>query len=193
MPFPNLNEAGEPRRGWLGVGALAFGLGFGAGFRLNEALRVRQMTEADDVVDEAVRERAIEYIQKHWGKLGDLPKPLIPVIWVTVYKALEIAMRAEAEGGPKGLVKNMLVGDRRLMQSLQEAIIRIKLLQKIIPIIRSHTSSTAKLVDAQLIIDILKWGIEDAGSMSGIRRTLLRQFAKADPEYDKPIPLEIDA
>jgi len=148
------------------------------------------MTEADD---EAVRKRAIKYIQKHWGSLGDLPKPLIPVIWVTVYKSLRIAMRAEAEGGPKGLVKNMLVGDRRLMQSLDEAIIRIKLLQKIIPIIRSHTSSTAKFADAQLVIDILKWGIEDAGSMSGIRRTLLRQFAKADPEYDKPIPLEIDA
>ena len=147
------------------------------------------MIEADD---EAVRERAIEYIQKHWGPLGDLPKPLIPVIWVTVYKALKIAMRAEAEGGPKGLVKNMLVGDRRLLPSVQEATMRIKLLREIIPVI-SHASSAAKLADAQLVIDILKWGIEDAGSMSGIRRTLLRQFAKADPEYDKPIPLEIDA
>ena len=148
------------------------------------------MTEADD---EAVRQRAIEYIQKQWGKLGDLPKPLIPVIWVTVYKALKIAMRAEAEGGPKGLLKNMLVGDRRLMPSLEEATLRIGLLRKIIPVIRSHTSSAAKLADAQLVIDILKWGIEDAGSMTGIRRTLLRQFAKADPEYDKPIPAEISA
>jgi len=148
------------------------------------------MIEADD---EAVRERAIEYIQKHWGKLGDLPKPLIPVIWVTVYKSLKVAMRAEAESRPKGLVKNMLVGDRRLLPSVQEATMRIKLLREIIPVIRSHTSSEAKLADAQLVIDILKWGIEDAGSMSGIRRALLRQFAKADPEYDKPIPLEIDA
>jgi len=148
------------------------------------------MSEADD---EAVRERAIEYIQKHWGKLGDLPKPLIPVIWVTVYKGLKLAMRAEAKGGPKALVKNALVGDGRLMPSLDEATLRIGLLQKIIPVIRSHTSSAAKLADAQLVIDILKWGIEDAGNMTGIRRTLLRQFAKADPEYDKPIPLEIDA
>jgi hypothetical protein len=70
---------------------------------------------------------------------------------------------------------------------------RIEFLQKIIPMIRSDTSSNAKLAGAQLAIDILKWGIEDAGSMSGIRRALLRQFAKADPEYDKPIPLEIDA
>jgi hypothetical protein len=147
------------------------------------------MTEADD---EAVRERAIEYIQKHWGSLRDLPKPLIPVIWVTVYKALKLAMRAEAGGGPQGLVKNALVRDGRLMPSLQDAISRIELLRKVIPAIRSHTSSEAN-ADAQLVIDILKWGIEDAGSMSGLRRTLLRQFAKADPEYDKPIPLEIDA
>jgi len=104
-------------------------------------------------------------------------------------------MRAEAESGPMGLVKvkNTLVGDRLLLQSLEEATLRIKLLRKIIPIIRSHTSSKAKLADAQLLIDILKWGIEDAGSMTGLRRTILRQFAKADPEYDKPIPLEIDA
>ena len=148
------------------------------------------MIEADD---EAVRERAIKYIQKHWGKLGDLPKPLIPVIWVTVYKILRIAMRAEAEGGPMGLLKNRLLGDRRLLPSLEEATMRIELLRKIIPVIRSHTSSEAKLADAQLVIDILKWGIEDAGSMSSIRRALLRQFAKADPEYDKPIPSEINA
>jgi hypothetical protein len=151
------------------------------------------MTEADDALDGAVRERAINYIQKHWGKLGDLPKPLIPVIWVTVYKSLKIAMRAEAEGGPMGLVKNTLVGDRRLLPSVEEATIRIELLRKIIPIMRSHTSSEAKLADAQLVIDILKWGIEDAGSMTGIRRALLRQFAKADPEYDKAIPSEINA
>ena len=141
------------------------------------------MTEVDD---EAVRERAIEYIQKHWGSLGDLPKPLVPVIWVTVYKGIKIAMRAEAEGGPKGL-------GRPLKKSLEEAIVRIRILREVIPIIRSHTSSKAKLADAQLVIDILKWGIEDAGSMTGLMRAILRQFAKADPEYDKPIPLEIDA
>jgi hypothetical protein len=118
---------------------------------------------------------------------------VVPVIWVTVYKGIKIGMRAEAEGGPKGLVKNTLVGDRRLLPSLEEATIRIELLRKIIPVIRSHTSSEAKLADAQLVIDILKWGIEDAGSMSGIRRALLRQFAKADPEYDQPVPSEISA
>ena len=90
-----------------------------------------------------------------------------------------------------GLLKNRLVGDRRLLPSLAQATMRIELLRKIIPVIRSHASSTAKLAGAQLVIDILKWGIEDAGSMSGLRRTLLRQFAKADPEYDKPIPSEI--
>jgi len=78
------------------------------------------MAEANEVPDGAVRERAIGYIQKHWGRLGDLPKPLVPVIWVTVYQSLKIAMKAEAEGGPKGLLKNTLLGDRRLMPSLRK-------------------------------------------------------------------------
>src|SRR5262249_35481832 len=132
----------------------------------------------------------IDYIQKHWGPLGDLPKPLIPVIWVTVCQSLRIGMKAEAEGGHRGLVKNMLIGDRQLMANLEVATIRRKLLRDIIPIIRSSTSHMEKLGDAQLLIDILKWGI-DAPNMSRLRRAIIRLFAKADPDYEKPIPLEI--
>ncbi len=49
--------------------------------------------------EEAVRRRSIEFIRKKWGSLGDLPKHVIPVVWVTAYRSLEVAMRAEAEGG----------------------------------------------------------------------------------------------
>jgi hypothetical protein len=60
-----------------------------------------------------------------------------------------------------------------------------------IPIIRSSGSRAAQLADCQLLNDLLKWGILDAGSMSGLRRTVARQFAKADSEYKNPIPPEI--
>lgn len=62
-----------------------------------------------------------------------------------------------------------------------------------IPIIRSSASRAAQLADSQLLIDLLKWGIVDAGNMSGLRRTIARQFAKADPEYENPIPREVTA
>src|SRR5271168_638104 len=54
-----------------------------------------------------------------------------------------------------------------------------------------HQLPALALADAQLVVDVLKWGIEDAASMSGLRRTILRQFARADPEYEKPIPPEV--
>jgi hypothetical protein len=144
--------------------------------------------DPSNVPEAAVRQRAIAYIQKHWGRLGDLPKPLVPVVWVTVYQSLKIAMKAEAEGGPKALLKDALVGDRQLTPRFEEATSRIELLRKMIPIIRSNHS---RMADAQLLIDILKWGITDAASMSMLKRTILREFAKADPEYKKPIPPEI--
>jgi hypothetical protein len=149
------------------------------------------MVEPTNVPQEAVRRRAIDFIQKNWGSLGDLPKPLIPVVWVTIYLSLKIAVVVEAEGGPRTLLKNTLIGDRRLMPDFQDGIAKIEFLKKIIPIIRSSPSPMEKLANAQLAIDVLKWGIIDAGSMSGLRRTILRQFAKADPEYKKSFPPEI--
>ena len=77
------------------------------------------------------------------------------------------------------------------MPDLEEATLRIQFLQKMLPVIRANKTDIAKATDAQLVIDILKWGILDAASMSGIKRTILRQFAKADPMYKMPIPLEI--
>lgn len=151
------------------------------------------MAEAAAVPDEAVRKRAIDYILKHWGKLGDLPEPVVPVIWVTVYRSLKIAMKVEAEGGPRALTKNFLVGDRQLIRKLEEATCELEFLLKMIPVIRSDPSRANKLADAQLLIDILKWGILDAATMSGLRRTIARQSATADPEYQKPIPPEIIA
>jgi hypothetical protein len=141
--------------------------------------------------DESVRQRAVNYIREHWGNLNDLPKPLIPVIWVTVYRSLETAMLVEANGGSKALLKDTLVGERQLAPRFEEATLCIKFLQEMILIIRKHKSARDKLVDSYLLIDILKWKIFDASSMSGIERTIRRQFAKAGIEYNRPIPDEI--
>ncbi len=102
-------------------------------------------------------------------------------------------MTAEAQGGANALVKSMLLDGGRLAREFEQSTLRVKLLHDMIPIIRSGTSRAAQLADAQLLIDLLKWGIIDAGSMSGLRRTIARQFAKADPEYDNPVPQEVTA
>ena len=149
------------------------------------------MEETSSETQKAVRRRAIDFIQKNWGSLGDLPKPLIPVVWVTVYVAIKTAMMAEPEGGSKVLLKNSLIGDRRLLPDLQETTLRVEFLQKMIPVIRTNPTRMSKLADTQLVIDILKWGILDAAGMSRVRRIILRQFAKAAPEYEMPIPPEI--
>ncbi len=102
-------------------------------------------------------------------------------------------MTAEAQGGPNALVKSMLLDGGRFAREFEASTLRVKLLHEMIPIIRSSASRAAQLADSQLLIDLLKWGIVDAGSMSGLRRTIARQFAKADPEYENPIPQEVTA
>jgi hypothetical protein len=146
--------------------------------------------ETNSVPQEAVRQRAIDFIQKKWGNLGDLPKPLIPVVWVTVYRSIRTVMAVEAEGGSRALLKNTLIGDRRLMPDFQETTIRIEFLQKMIPLIRSHPSQVQRLADAQVAIDFLKYNM-DVASLSRVRRAIIRQFAKTAPEYERPIPPEI--
>jgi hypothetical protein len=141
--------------------------------------------------DDAVRRPSIDFIRKKWGSLGDLPKHVIPVVWVTSYRSIETAMKAEAVGGPRGLLKNSLIGDRQLTQQLEEATIKIKILERMISLLRSTPSEWARSVDGHVLVDLLKWGIIDAGSMSGLRRTLMRQFAKADQEYKKPVPPQV--
>ena len=126
------------------------------------------MAKVDEAPDGVVRQRAIDYIQGHWGSVGDLPKPLIPVIWVTVYQSLRIAMTAEIEGSPKALLKDQLIGDRQLLPQLEEATARIQFLQKMIPIVRANATQAKKAADAQLAVDVLKWGILDAPVISGL-------------------------
>jgi hypothetical protein len=140
--------------------------------------------------EEAVRRRSIDFIRKKWGSLGDLPTHVIPVVWVTTYRCLETAMKAEAEGGPRGLMKNTLIGDRQLMPQFEEAITKIEFLDKMISLLRSNPSPRERAIDGHVLVDVLKWRI-DAGGVSGLRRTIARQFAKADPEYAKPIPPEL--
>jgi hypothetical protein len=141
--------------------------------------------------DKAVRRFAIEFIRKKWGSLSDLPEILIPVIWVGVYQCLKVSMTAEANGGEKAMTKNMLIGDRRLTWDVKNAITQIDFLQKMISYIRSEHTQMKKLGAAQLVVDILKWKMIDAGNMSGLRRAITRQFAKANPQYEKPVPPEI--
>jgi hypothetical protein len=80
--------------------------------------------------DEAVRHRSIDFIRKKWGRLEDLPKHVIPVVWVTTYRCIEVTMKVEAEGGPRGLMKNTLIGDRQLMPKFSEANKKIEFLEK---------------------------------------------------------------
>jgi hypothetical protein len=152
---------------------------------------MQQMADVDEVPDKAIRQRAIDYIHNNWGNLGDLPAPLIPVIWVTVYQSIRIRMKVEAGKSPRGLVKNTLIGNRQLVPSLEQTTVSLKFLHKLIPLIRSTPTRTERLAAAHLAVDILKWGIMDAPRLSDLRRAIIRQFAKADPEYEKPTPPEI--
>jgi hypothetical protein len=99
-------------------------------------------------------------------------------------------MTAEKEGGPKGLLKNMLIGDRQLGAELKEGAIRIEFLKKMIPLIRSHSSQMQRMADGQIAIDVLKFDM-DVASMSRLRRVIVRRIAKTDPEYERPVPPEI--
>jgi hypothetical protein len=142
------------------------------------------------VSEETVRRRSIDFIRKKWGSLGDLPKHVIPVVWVTTYRSLEITMKVEAEGGPIGLMKNKLIGDGQLAHQFEDATTKIEFLDRMISLLRSTPSPRERAIDGHVFVDVLKWGI-DARSMSGLRRTIARQFAKADPEYEKPTPPEL--
>jgi hypothetical protein len=144
----------------------------------------------------AARQRSIDFIKRKWGSLGDLPQHVIAVIWVTTYRSIEIAMKVETEGGPRGLLKNSLVGDRQLTRQLEEATTKIKFIEKMISLLRSTPSQRQKTIDGYVLVDFLKWAVDrdiDLENVSGLRRAMMRQFAKADPEYKKPIPPEISA
>jgi hypothetical protein len=139
--------------------------------------------------DSAVRRRAIDYIRKHWGALNDLPEALIPVIWVTVYRGLEIGMKVEAEGGARALTKNTLISDGKLSPALQIAAVKIDYLDKMIALIRSHKTEREKLADSRLVIYMLKWNIISSGRTSFLGRSVAWLFARKDPAYKKPSEL----
>ena len=127
-------------------------------------------------------------IHREFGGLDDLPKPLVPVIWVTVYRSMQVGLEAERTGGVRGLVKDTLQLGDAIKRELQEATLSLEFLQKMIPNIRASQSQRAKLADAQLLIDMLKWGMMDAFDRPLWRRFLARLSAKADPLYRQPVP-----
>lgn len=131
--------------------------------------------------------RAVNWIRREFGRLDDLPQSLRPVIWVTVYRSMEVGIEAENKGGVTGLVKDRLqLGD--LMTRVQQATLTMEFLQKMVLTIRASKSKREQLGDAQLLIDMLKWRIVDAPNMSLWRRLIARLSAKADPLYQRPVP-----
>lgn len=134
--------------------------------------------------------RAVAWIQREFGRLDDLPKPLVPVIWITVYRSMETGLEAEGKGGAAGLVRDALqLGN--LMTRLERSAHAVEFLQKMIPTIRANQTKRNQLGDSQILIDMLKWGILDAPDMSLWRRFLARRLARADPMYRQAVPPQI--
>lgn len=149
------------------------------------------MQESETPSRGEIERQAIEYIRLNFGNLSDLPQMVVEVVWVTVYRCVEVAMTAEAGGGQNALVKSMLLDGGRLAQDFESSIHRLEFLGAMIPIIRSSQSRADKAADSQLLADVLKWGILDAGSMAETERAIARQAAKADPEYNNILPPEV--
>jgi hypothetical protein len=135
-----------------------------------------------------IRDKAIAYIKKHWGTLDDLPAVFIPVVWVTVFRALEIGSQVES---PQTLVKDMCLNKGQLTFEVQMATGKLQFLQKIIPQLRALEDYEQRLADCYLFIDILRWNIHDAADRGRFSRTWKRVNAKDDPLYRYPVPLEI--
>lgn len=138
----------------------------------------------------SVAERAIELISRKYGSLKDLPEEFRQVIWVTAYRASAISLKIENDGGAIALTKSMLIGGGLDAREFETSIRELEFLVQMVPIVRSG-QPRQKAADAQLVIDILKWGIIDAPNMSVVRRMITRKFASADKMYDMPMPEEI--
>ena len=131
--------------------------------------------------------RAVSWIYDHLGPISDLPTSVVPVIWVTVYQAMETGLEAEGRGGATALAKDMLQGGNLLMR-VETSTHRLDFLRNMISSIRSASSDRERLADSQLLIDMLKWNMLDAPNMSWWGRVRARQSAKADPMYQQPVP-----
>lgn len=143
------------------------------------------------MIDEEASRCSIKWIVDRLGSLRDLPDEVAKVAWVTVYRCIEVGVDLENQGGQRGLLKNMLLGNGDLMIRTREATLKLDFLQKMILAIRGNSNNSARLADGQLLIDILKWGMTDAAEMSSLRRMWVRRSAQADPLYGSSIPEEI--
>lgn len=146
---------------------------------------------ADTHIRTDVRTRAVQLIKQKFGPLTDLPEQLWPVVWVTVYRSCEISMNVEADGGPITFVKSALVGGGTSGHEMEMAIRKLELLQGIILNIRQSKSDIDREADAQLLTDILKWGIDNAVELSVVHRSIARKVAHADSLYTVQVPNEI--
>jgi hypothetical protein len=131
--------------------------------------------------------RAVNWIHEKLGPVRDLPKEVVEVIWVNVFRSMEVGIESEGKKGPRGLTKD-LIGGGDLMWRFASAMRRLEFILKMVPIIRSHSSEREILDDSQLLVDILKWGIIDGADMSWWQRLRARQSADADPMYRQPVP-----
>jgi hypothetical protein len=142
-------------------------------------------------ITEIARQRAIALVRESFGSIADLSTEVATTAWVTTFRACEIGVVAEQAGGVQGLVKNALVGDGTLKQSIVEWTLKLQFLNRMIPILRGQSDLRLKRQDSQILVDCLKWNIIDAGEMSPLRRMFLRRFAKADSLYKEAIPPEL--
>ena len=131
--------------------------------------------------------RAVSWIYDQFGPIGDLPASVVPVVWVTVYGAMEIGLDAEEKGGATDLTKDIIQGGNLLMR-VETSLHALDFLRNMIPTIRSASSDRERKSDSQLLIDMLKWNMLDAPTMSRWGRMRARQSAKADPMYQQAIP-----
>jgi len=80
------------------------------------------------------------------------------------------------------------------MPQLKLAAVKMRFLEKMISLLRSTSSPRQKSINGYVLVDFLKWAMDrdiDLETASGLRRMMMRHYAKADPEYMRPIPPEI--
>ena len=143
-------------------------------------------------MDPEIRTRAISWIAEHFGSLGDLPVEAAVTVWVTVYRALELGATVEREGLYQAAAKMSKHGKNiravvELNARIEKSTMTLDFLARYVPIMRD----TRNPDDAQLLVDVLKWGIIDAADMSNWRRTWARRSARADPMFGRPVPVEL--
>jgi hypothetical protein len=134
-------------------------------------------------------ERAVSWIKTNLGDVAGLHRDVVQVIWVTVYRALETGNLASTQG-PHGLTSDALRGGD-FMWRLGQATRRLEYLKKIIPLLKSETSSWRQAATSKTIAYQLKYDMPDVLNMSLIQRAIARRRTKIDPMYDRPVPPDL--